>query len=150
MRRLFERIIKKFRELRGGVGGITPFQLVTGTEIMSVPSTSTYYTQSVDISKSLYFGLHLQAVSASGSPSLQIDMEQSSVRPTTEGAADGTYVIPDGASAIYSNLNDELWHVKSITPVPMRYARLKITGLAGNHATDTTLQVKIFLQDMVN
>lgn len=148
MRSLFK-FIRKFLETIAGVGGCQSFILATGGVTMSVPSTSTYYTKAVDISKGIYFGLHVQAVSSSASPSLQIDIEQSSVLPATEGSADSNFVIPDGASAVFSNLNDEVWHVKSITPVPMKYARLKITGLGGN-ASDTTLQAKIFIQDMLN
>ena len=142
------KFIRKLKKLRGEVGGITGFTLATGNDSMSVPSTTTYYTNAVPVGKGLSFGLWLKATSAAGSPSLQIDYEMSYKKPATENASDGDWVVPDGASSIYTNLNDEIAHVKQITLCPMTYVRLKITGLAGNHATDTVLEAKIFTQSI--
>lgn len=142
------KFIRKLMQLKGEVGGVTGFSLSDGKDSMSVPSTSTYYTNAVPVGKSIYFGLWLKATSAAGSPSLQIDIEQSYTKPTTENASDSNWVIADGASAVYANLNDEVAHVIQVTPCPMTYLRLKITGLSGNHATDTKLVAKLFTQSI--
>ena len=143
-----KKFFKLLRSCKGEVGGITGFTLAAGNDSMAVPSTAVYYTNAVPIGKGVYFGLWVLASSAAGSPALQIDYEMSYKKPATENAADGNFVVPDGASSIYANLNDEVAHVKQISPVPMTYIRLKITGLSGNHATDTLLQAKLFTQSI--
>ena len=131
------------------LGGKIAFTLADGKEVMQVNGEAVYYTRAVNISKGMYFGLKAKALSAAGSVTMKIELQQSDVLPTTEGAADLNYVVADGASDVYTNLNDEIWHVKAISPVPMTYVRLKITGLTGNNA-DATLQAGLFIQDMVN
>ena len=133
----------------GAVGGVQDVTLIDGKAVMAIAGENAYYTKAIKIAQGMYYGLHLKALSASSTPTIKIELEQSSVLPTTEGSADGTYVVPDGVSAIYSNLNDEIWHVKSFTPVPMTYCRFKLTGLTGNPA-DATLQLKLFVQAIIN
>lgn len=141
------RFFKLLKSNKAEVGGVTGFTLAAGNDEMSVPNQVTYYTQAVPVGKSVYFGLWVKTTSTAGTPSLQIDYEQSYSKPTTEYAADTNFVIPDGASAIFTNLNDEIAHVKQISPVPMTYIRLKITGLAGNQA-DSLLTAKLFTQSI--
>ena len=136
--------IELFFDLRGEVGGTTAVTKIDGLESMDVKNNVVYYTKAINISKAIYFGLHLQASSA-GTPALQIDMQQSFQAPTNDGAADSNFVIPDGASALYTNLADTLAHVKQISPVPMTWIRFKISGLGSNPA-DTTLKMKLFTQ----
>ena len=71
--------------------------------------------------------------------SLIIEMEQGSVLPTTEGAADTTnYSVPSGSTAIIDGLTQKTHFCKSYSPVTLRYGRFKISTKTGNTA-DVTL-----------
>lgn len=115
---------------------------------LAVASQATVYTNSFLTRWAENFGVWLIATSASSVPKIQIQIEQSYVPPTTEGAADANYVIGDGVADVYSALNDEVSHVKAISPIPMQYSRFKITGLATN-PSDTVLTLIAFLQEPI-
>lgn len=131
--------------MHGDVRSITK----AGVENMPVGSTSTYYTDSFKLKQGMYFGLWMLANSSAGAPDLKIQLEQSYTTPTTENAADtATYAVPENMADIQSSLTAETPKVMLISPVPMTYARFKITGQGTNNA-DTTLKMKIFLQDTI-
>lgn len=115
---------------------------------LAVPSTTTVYSNSFLMRWVENFGIWVQALSASSTPNIKIELEESFRAPTTEGSSDTAYVVPDGAAEIYSALADENAHVKSLTPVPQQYGRYKITGLAGN-PSDTLLTLINFQQEMI-
>ena len=114
--------------------------------------TATVYTDSFKLKQGVYFGLWAKA-SATGTPTVKIQLEQSYTAPTlgetSTPAADANFVVPDSFPDIFSNLNDTVAHVKSVSPVPMTYGRFKITGLATNPA-DTVIDMRLFLQDTWN
>lgn len=119
---------------------------------ISVATTAVVYTKAFKLRYAVAFALRIQAVSASSTPDIKVELEEASTLPATEGSADATwatgYVVPDGASAIYSSLADELVHIKQITPVCAPYARLKITGNASNPA-DTIVTAQVITQQPV-
>lgn len=115
---------------------------------LAVASTATVYSNSFPMRWIEYFGVWLQATSASGTPVLKIQLEESYTVPATEGSSDANYVIGDGVADIYSNLNDEIAHIKTVSPVPQQYGRYKITGLTGNPA-DTVITVINFQQEPI-
>lgn len=143
-----KRLIDFLLGFSGEVGGVTHLTLLAGTTPMAVPGEVTYYTRAVNVSKGYAFGIKFKALSATGTPTLKLEIEESDVLPTTEGSADTNFVVPDSASDLISNLNDEVWHVRVFPLVPMTYARLKITGLSGNPA-DTTLEARAFIQSIM-
>lgn len=103
------------------------------------------YSKAFDLRYGAYFAAQYKAGGGAGLD-LTIQLEQSYDLPTTEGAADSKYVIPDSMADIHANLADTDWHIKSLSPVAMPYGRLKITGGAGNPA-DATLQMKLSIQE---
>lgn len=120
----------------------------TGNVPISVPSTTVVYSKAFQLKYGTAFGIWLKAA-GTGSPNMKIELQQSANPPAAEIAvADANYVVGDGVPDIYSALADTNAHVKSLSPVPMTYARLKITGLGSNPA-DATLDFYIFEQELI-
>jgi len=130
--------------MHGDVRSITK----AGAENIAVASTATVYTDSFKLKQGMYFGLWFLANSAAGAPDLKIQLEQSYKAPATEGSADANYAIPENMADIQSSLTAETAKVQLISPVPMTYARFKITGQGSNNA-DTILNMRIFMQDTI-
>jgi hypothetical protein len=59
----------------------------------AVVSAGTVYSNSFNIGYGVYFGVRVLASSASGTPSVQIQVEESSVLPATENASDTMYFL---------------------------------------------------------
>lgn len=129
----------------GLLGGASPVTNSSGTTSIAVVSDQSIYTASFPMDKSDVFGVWLKATSASSTPSITVELQESYRLPTTEGAADSNYVEPDGFSDIFTALADEVAHVTTLSPVPMPYGRYKITGGAGNPA-DTVVTIYNFTQ----
>lgn len=113
-----------------------------------VASTTTVYSRAIRINYGQVFGIWYQAANGSGSANMKIQIEQSYKVPTTEGSSDAAWVIPLGVQDINTNLADTTAHIQSLSPVPMKYIRLKITGLGSNPA-DATLNFWIFIQEII-
>ena len=114
---------------------------------IAVANTDTVYTNSQEIRVGEQFGLWVQ-LATSGSPNVKIEIEQSYVLPTTEGSSDSNYVTPDGVASI-STLTDKNAHIFGIPLRPMRYFRLKLTGISAN-PSDTTAKLILFVQQPNN
>jgi len=110
---------------------------------ITIPAGETIYSQAFSLKEGEYFALAYKAGS-SGAVDLTIDLQQSHKLPTTEGADDAAYVVPESASAVHSNLADTDWHSESLSPVAMPYARLMIASAAG---VANTLQAKLSKQE---
>ena len=128
------------------IGGTSPIMNADGTETILLTTAAIGYSHSFDLSKGVAFGLFIGATSVLGTPSVKVELQESYRRPTTEGAADGAWVVPDGKSALIDNMNDQEPHVVTVNPVPMTYGRLKLTGLSG-HADDSLVTARLFQQD---
>ena len=112
---------------------------------LAVATTSTVYSKSFNLSYGRFFALSYKATSA-GAVNLKIELEQCYEPPTTEGSADGDFAVPEGVSEIDAGLTDENQHHISVSPIPLKYGRFKVTGLAGNDAS-TTLELKLSTQE---
>lgn len=127
---------------------VFPEQLVAGldgvTTSIAVASTATIWTRAFKLSFGDHFGISYIAT-ATGSPSLKIELEQSFQEPTTEGATDANWVEGENISDIESDLTTETMHHKEIVPVTLPYGRIKITGSATNPAS-TTIKIWIHQQ----
>lgn len=114
---------------------------------INVASTSVNYSRPIRINYGTVFGLWYQLASSSGAPNVKIELEQSYKSPTlNDNNSDAAYVVGTGVAPIETSLSGTTAVVKSVSPVPMKYARLKITGLGSNPAT-TTLNVWLFTQE---
>lgn len=130
---------------------IKDIQAISGngrTNTIAVASTGTIYTVSQKIGYAEFFGLWIKPSSASGTPDLKVELEMSHTTPTTEGSSDANWVEPTSFSDLFASLNNETANIISISPVPMMYMRLKVTGINANPA-DATFTAKLFLQTHV-
>lgn len=118
------------------------------TDTIAVASEAVVYTRSIDVSKGINFGLWLKATSATGTPSIKVEMQHAPDIGVEGDAETGRWTIKEGASAIFANVNDEVAHKETISPVPSKYIRFKLTGLAANPA-DSTIKMKTFIQEEV-
>lgn len=117
-------------------------------DAVAVASTAVVYSNSFPMRWVENFGVWIQATSALSTPSIKIELQESYVPPATEGNSDTNYVVGDGVADVYSNLNDENAHIKTLSPVPMQYGRYKITGLSANPA-DTVVTIVNFQQELI-
>lgn len=122
-------------------------QIKNASEVAEIPvaSTATVYTKSFMIGNVESMGLLAKATS-DGSVQVLIEMEIGPAVPTTEGAADSNYFEAEGYPDIMT-LVDEINHLKPITPIPMKYARFKLTGQGSNHSS-TTVNLKLFRKEL--
>ena len=129
------------------IGGTSPILKADGTADPILLTTAAIgYSHSFDLSRGVNFGLFIGATSVLGTPSIKVELQQSHQRPVTEGAADPAWIVPDGKSALIDNMNDQLAHIVVVTPIPMTYGRLKLTGLSG-HADDSLVTARLFQQE---
>lgn len=112
-------------------------------DAIAIPSTTTVYLKSQEIRVGFQFGLWIQ-LSSSGTPSVQIDVEESYKPPSTEEISDATYVVPDGVASL-ATIGDKNAHVLGIPLRPMRNFRFKLTG-TGSNPSDTTAKAVLFVQ----
>lgn len=129
-------------------GDATAVNNAAGTSPIVVPTTTVVYSASFKLNYGQAFGIQYKAANGSGTANMKIQLEQSNVPPTTEGSSDPNWVIGLGVADIETNLNDTVTHVKSLSPIPAKYGRLKITGL-GSNPSDASLTASIFQQELV-
>ena len=125
-------------------GAVTPVLLSTLSPIIAVASTGVVYTKSFPLFNGEYFGLWVQIASATGTPDVKIDLEQSWKEPTTEGSAET--ILYEVTQAITAGINDKLAHNLTVSPKPMAFGRFKITGINSNPA-DAILTGYKFIQE---
>lgn len=113
------------------------------SETIAVDGTDVVYTRSFDVSGEQFFGASALA-SSGGTVNVKIELEQSFQPPTTEGAADDNWAVPDNTDILATVVNTTVRHF-NLQPIPLRYLRFKITGLAGNDST-TSLTMKLSKQ----
>ena len=114
-----------------------------GGETITIAAGDTVYSKAFNLKFSKYFALFYKAGSG-GAVDLTIDLEQSDELPTTEGAAQDEWVVPESGSAVHTNLADTSQHSKSLSPVALPYGRLKIVSAAG---VSNTLVAKLSTQE---
>lgn len=132
-------------------GNVTEVPASTGAPApITIPSTTVVYSRTFKLYYGQAFGVWLQAGNGSGAANMKIQLEQSykDLTEAEQGASNANYVIGDGVADVYTNLNDTTAHVKTISPVPMKYGRYKITGLGSNPA-DATINIKNFIQELI-
>lgn len=128
------------------MGACNPVVTAAESADILVNAQAVVYTKSFKLNNARFFGIAARAVSSTGTAGVKIELEESPLLPTTEGAAETTrFVEPDGFDDII-DIADELMHIKTVSPVPMTYGRYKITGSATNPA-DTIVNIWNFMQE---
>lgn len=131
-------------------GDPTYVHAVDGTTTITVPSTTTVYSRTFRLNYGQSFGIQYQAGNGSGTANMKIELEQSNVALTNaqQGAASTDYVVGAGVPDIVTSLSGNTTQLAVLTPIPAKYGRLKITGLAANPA-NASLVAQIFQQEIV-
>lgn len=112
---------------------------------LAVGAGETIYTKTQDMSNLDTFAVTYIAA-CTGLPNVKIEIEQAIVLPTTEGAADANYVVPETIADIESGLVDKNLHIANLPLICVRYGRFKITELSGVTA-DTVLTMNLSAQN---
>ena len=86
-----------------------------------------------------YFGLWIQATSATGTADVLVEIQQS----YNDTAAN--YIEPAVGSVVVSALTNEAVNVYALTPSPMPFMRIQVTGNAANPA-DTVVTAFLWMQ----
>ena len=108
---------------------VIPVTNAAGAVAIAVGLGLTVYTHSIDLSNLDTFALSY-SVACTGVPNMKIEMEQSIVLPTTEGAADGNWVVPETIADVDAALIVKTVKIAALFPVCTRYIRFKITDVA--------------------
>lgn len=105
---------------------------------------ATVYSKSFRLVQGTSFSVWLKA--AGTTVRMDVFLEQSYALPTTEGAADANWVVPEGNSPVLNDLSDTNAHiVTNVAPAVMPYGRLKLVPNVGNSA-NVTLQAVLGFQ----
>jgi len=129
-------------------GTVVDIVQITDTDGIAVASTATVYSNSFPLPRQASFGVLLR-IASSGTVDVLVELEQSNIRPTTEGSADTTNyaeaqdVDGDAISAI-ATITDEVMHVVNFAPVATGFARLKITGQGSNDASTVIAVAQLY------
>lgn len=112
---------------------------------IAVALTGTALGLSFPVFKGCTFSFHIQ-LGGTGTKSVKVELEQGTIRPTTEQAADAVnYVVPDNKAPVFANISDTLLHKVAYSPIADGFCRLKYTGLGANDATTTITLAKCFV-----
>lgn len=119
-----------------------------GAATLAVASTGDVRTHSKDISGSTNLTLWYKATVSSGTPDVDLYLEQGPGVPTTEGSAgDAT----DGWIQVgnkIADITDELWHQVSLSQAVGPYLRILADGQGANPAS-CKLALKLGKQDEI-
>lgn len=132
-------------------GNVTQVPQSTGAPApITVPNTTPVFSRTFKLYYGQAFGVWGQAGNGSGTANMKIELEQSykDLTEAEQGSANSAYVIGDGVAPIQSNLMGNTAFVKTVSPVPMKYGRYKITGQGSNPA-DATITLWNFIQELI-
>jgi hypothetical protein len=111
--------------------------------------TSVYWTNSFKLNRGMTFGWEV-ALTSSGVCTVTIELEQGNQPPTTEGAADGSWVIPvgkSGANGLFPSgtiVAAATTYIVAYAPVATILGRLKITGTGSNDVSTTLSLARLY------
>ena len=118
------------------------------TDDTAVISTATGYTESVNIGKSDTLNVSLLAKSPTGTPDIDVWIEQTHIDPksiSSEGDAPSIangWAVPEGASKLLDITDKTAWHHLAISALSLPWVRLKLIGVGANPA-DCTVEPHI-------
>lgn len=116
---------------------------------IAVASTDNIYTHSHKIKYASNFTLSYKATVTSGTPDVDLYLQQSFKDPTTEGAAGDSV---DGWATVgnkIADITDELWHHITIAPCALPLLRFLCDGQGANPAS-CTLDLRLSKQEVID
>ena len=115
---------------------------------IAVASTNTIYTHSHSIKGGSNFVLLYKATVSSGTPDVDLYLEQGPGDPTTEGSAGDS---ADGWVQVGTKLadvGDQNWHSVVLSPQSFPYLRIRAEGQGSNPAS-CTLDLRLSKQESI-
>lgn len=119
---------------------------------IGVNATANVWTKSLKMTYGNAFAVSMRAKSSTGTPDLDIYLEQTHIDPasisTGEGVVgdnDNGWVIPAGSSKLI-DITDETWHHFVVSPLALPYMRLLLDG-QGTSPADTTVEIWVSEQE---
>jgi hypothetical protein len=122
--------------LENGPKLIKPKGLTTEYSEVSVGAGATGFSDAWDLVDLSSFALQYQAA-CTGTPGVKLELQQSS--------DNSNWFIPDTVADINSSLTDKNLHGTQLTPITMRYLRIKVTELTTT-VSDTVMTLKLAVQ----
>lgn len=125
--------------------GSLPTQASDGTVTVN-GSSAVLYFPSFLLPRNVTFGWLVDAASV-GTVALVIELEQGWKRPTTEGASDATWAVPDNkltTSGLFPTIADANAHITAYSPDSTPFARIKVSGASGNNAATKLTALKAY------
>ena len=113
---------------------------------LAVAGTANVYGKSFSLGHGISFALILTATS-DGAVDLDVYVQESDVVPTTEGASDTNWVVPENVSKLI-DITDETRHIIAFSPVVCRYARLYVDGQGSNHSSTVLAAKLVIIEDV--
>lgn len=96
---------------------------------LAIPSETTVYSKSFVLEADRVFGFLFRLASAN-TKNVKVELEQGNVVPT-EGSSNAEWAVTKELSAAVTSTTPI---IVAPAPIVSRYARIKLTGLSGNHA----------------
>ena len=112
-----------------------------------VAGTANVNSHSIKIAGLRSLSVSIRAKSSTGTPDLDIYLEQTHIKPVTEGEAigvDNGWQAPVGSSKL-ADITTETWQHFTVSPVALPYMRLLLDGQGANPA-DCTVEIWITRQ----
>jgi hypothetical protein len=107
---------------------------------IAINATAVAYSNSFKLNRGMTYGWEV-AFTSSGVVAVTVELEQANQPPTTEGAADGSWVIPvtkattNGLFPTGVCVAAATTYITAYSPVATILGRLKITGTGANDAS---------------
>lgn len=118
------------------------------TDQVAVNATANVYTRSHKIAYADNMVLFYKATVASGTPDVDLYLEQGPDVPTAEGSAGDAVDAWHQIGSKLADITDELWHSIVLSPVVLPYLRIKADGQGTNPAS-CVLQLRLGKQEEI-
>lgn len=119
-------------------------QKLAGDVNIAVGAGLTVYTDSFKFGDVNEFAI-AYILTATGTPSVKIEMQQSFFKPDIENIADSNFFIPKSVGDLETTLTSKTMQGGQLSPITAPYIRFKITDNNGG-ATDTVIKIWLSLQ----
>ena len=105
----------------------------TSIAIAASDGTTAVYSKSFSLAYARDMALKGAFTVTTGSVNVKVQLQIGLAVPTTEGAADASWVM----HSTLKTVTDENSFAVPMAPAPLAFARYVFTGLTGNHASNT-------------
>ena len=116
---------------------------------IAVASTADVYSKSQKVASASAMCLMYKATVVSGTPDIDLYLEQGPDVPATEGAAGVAADAWHQVGSKLADVTDENWHSVTLSPVVLPYLRIKADGQNANPAS-CTLQLRLGKLELLN